>query len=475
MLDLFLVFLVGFNWFILFYFVALNFFYFLILIVSAVAVARYNREFVLTRGVRLPLAFVNPFSILVPAYNESSVIIEAVRSFLQLDFEEYEVIVCNDGSRDDTLEVLTQAFKLKKVEGAVKLRYESKPIRAVYFSETHPKLVVIDKENGGKADAQNAGANVARYPYVGAVDSDSLLSHDSMRKLMARFSAAPDTVGVGGIVRISNGCRIEHGNIADVRLPSTLIENIQVVEYLRAFLYGRMGWSHLNILMIISGAFGVFRQDVLARVGGWNSKALGEDIDVVLKIHRLIHEERLPLRLSFAPDPVCWTQAPDTLRGLAIQRDRWQRGLMQTLLKNLRMFFNPRYRQIGLVGFPYFFIFEMLGGPLEFLSYPIIVACFALGIVNLHFFLLFMSVALIWGLCISCMSIALEEVSYRRYNKRGDFLKLFLAGIVENFGYRQLHAWWRTQGFVKYIFRVNTGWGSIQRTEFKARTGFMAR
>ena len=467
---MFLEFLYWFNWFILGYFILLNGFYFLLLIISSFAVARYNKEFVVTKGVRLPITFVKPFSILVPAYNEASVIVEALRSFLSLDFEEYEVIVCNDGSKDNTLQVLMDEFALVPVEGAIKYRFPCKPIKTVYFSKTHSRLVVLDKENGGKADAQNAGANIARYPYMGAVDSDSLLSFDSMRKLMARFSASPETVGVGGIVRISNGSRIENGHVVDVRLPTSLLENIQVVEYLRAFLYGRMGWSHLNILMIISGAFGVFRQDVLARVGGWNSKALGEDIDVVLKIHRLIHENKLPMRLSFAPDPVCWTQAPADLKDLGVQRDRWQRGLMQTLFLNIRLFFNPRYKQIGMLGYPYFFLFEMLGGVFEFISYPIIFACFFFGIVNLSFFVLFMSVALIWGLCISYMSVALEEVSYRRYSKKGDIFKLFAAGFFENFGYRQIHSWWRVRGFFKYIFGINSGWGTIQRAQFKKRT-----
>ncbi len=466
MLDFFLVFLGGFNLFILFYFISLNLFYTALIFIASFAVSRYNNEYLLHRGIRLPLKFIKPFSLLIPAYNEEAVVVESVNSLLSLDFEEYEVIVANDGSTDDTLDRLIKAFKLEEVNIAIQVRYPSKQIRKVYFSRKEPRLIVVDKENGGKADAQNAAANVARYPYVGAVDSDSLLSHDSMRKLMARFAAQPNFVGVGGIVRLSNGCRIENGKILSVKLPGTLIENVQVVEYLRAFLYGRMGWAHLNILMIISGAFGVFRQDVLAKVSGWNPKALGEDIDIVLKMHRYIHEEKKPFALGFAPDPVCWTQAPHSLKGLSVQRDRWQRGLMQTLFYNIRMFFNPKYRQIGLVGYPYFFIYEMMGGLLEFLSYPIIIICFLLGLVNTPFFVLFMSISLVWGLCVTVMSIALEETSYRRYDKTGDFIKLFAAGIIENFGYRQLHSWWRVKGFFKHIFGVKSGWGAIPRVSF---------
>ncbi len=452
-----------FEWFVIAFFVSLNLFYLVLLMFAARAVSEYNYEYILDRGATLPRHFQKPFSLLIPCYNEEASIDDSVASLLSLEYGEYEVIIANDGSTDGTLAKLTQKFRLVKVDMEIEDRYPCKPIKAVYFSQTEPHLVVIDKENGGKADAQNAAANISRYPYVCAVDADSLLDHGSMSKLMQRFAASPATVAVGGIVRVANGCRVENGEVLDVSMPRGLLEQIQVVEYLRAFLFGRMGLSRMKILMIISGAFGIFRQDVLARIGGWNPDSIGEDIDAVFRLHRLIQRGSLPYELSFAPDPICWTQVPDTLAGLSTQRDRWQRGLMQTLFANMGMLFNPRYRRIGLIGMPYFFVYEMMSALIEPSGYPVLVMCIALGVLNWPFALLFFGVAVIWGMCISATAVALEETSYKRYSKRADLWRLFAASLWENFGYRQLHALWRLKGMVKYILGIKSGWGTIKR------------
>lgn len=462
----FLEFLYGFQWFVLWFFFALNLFYLLLLAVSARVAKSYVARLKIERGLNLPPEFAKPFAALVPSHNEEVSIVDSVRALLALDYPEFEVIVCNDGSTDRTLERLVEAFRLRPVEVEPEPRFPCRKIRAVYFSELDPRLVVIDKENGGKSDALNAAACFARYPYVCAVDADSLLARDSMSRLMRRFVAAPGTVAVGGVVRLANGCVIRDGQVAEVRMPRGTLEAIQIVEYFRAFLFGRLGWAELDIMMIISGAFGVFRQDLLERIGGWNQKAIGEDMDLVLRLHRKIREDQLPYRIGFVPDPLCWTQAPATMAGLSTQRDRWQRGLMQCLFGNIGMLLNPRYGRIGLVGFPYFLIFEMFGALVEFVGIPVTIACYLLGVVNLHFFLLFFAVSLVWGLGISFASIALAEMSYRRYEGWDDFLALFRAAVLENFGYRQLHAFWRLKGMVRYLFRDRHAWGSIRRTEF---------
>lgn len=468
MLNHFLDILYWFNWIVLIYFVVLNLFYCVLLIVSAISIKLYNKDFDVSVGTQLRPEISKPFSLLIPAYNESAVIVDSVRSFLKVDFPEYEIIVSNDGSTDNTLEKLINAFQLEQVDFDWADRYPCKPIKKVYFSRTEPRLVVLDKENGGKADAQNAAANCSRYPYITAVDADSVLSVDSMRKLMRFFSASPQTIGVGGIVRVSNGCSIQDGAITDVRMPDLLIERIQVVEYLRAFLFGRMGWSYMNILLIISGAFGVYRQDIAAKIKGWNHKSIGEDMEFVTRLHKYIRQHGLRNNLSFAPDPVCWTQVPSNLHSLSIQRDRWQRGLMQTLFWNLSMLFNPRYGRIGLIGMPYFFFFEMLGCVIEVLSYPLIGICFYLGIINTSFFWLFLTIAFLWGLVLTYSSILLEEITYRRYKKWKDLFRLIFAGFLENFGYRQLHSFWRIKGFIKYVLRVKSGWGTIKRKQMHA-------
>ncbi len=459
-------FLYGFQWFIFWFFVALHMFYMLLLAVSARTSWQHVLRQKIDRSLRFPKGFDRPFSVLVPCYNEEVSIVESIRAMLSLDYPEFEVIVCNDGSADRTLERLVDAFQLQPVDVEVERRFPGKPIRAVYFSQVDPRLIVVDKENGGKADAQNTSACFARYPYVCATDADSLLASDSMKRLMRRFVAVPDMVAAGGVVRLANGCVVRHGQILQARMPRGTLEAIQVVEYFRAFLFGRLGWSEMDIMMIISGAFGVFRRDFLERVGGWNTKAIGEDMDLVLRMQRQISHDRKPYKIGFVPDPLCWTQAPTTLSDLSAQRDRWQRGLMQCLFGNMDMLFNPRYGSVGFVGFPYFLVFEMFGALIELVGIPITILCYLLGIVNMHFLLLFLAVALMWGVGISFTSIALAEISHRRYEGWRDFLALFRAAVLENFGYRQLHAFWRLKGMFRYVFGDHKDWGSIRRTGF---------
>lgn len=468
MAEPFVTFLYGFNWFVLLYFVVLSCFYAFLMVVSGFAVRSYNREYTLLEGTELSPSLIKPFSVLVPAYNEEDVIAESVRSFLNLQSAEYEIVVGNDGSTDGTLDRLIEAFDLEKARYDIVYKYPCAKMKTVYFSRTEPRLIVVDKENGGKADTLNACGNCARYPYAGAVDADSLLSVESMGKLMQRFSASPATIAVGGIVRVSNGCTVERGVIKKVAMPRRFLEQVQVVEYLRAFLFGRMGWSHLDILLIISGAFGVFRQDFLKRVGGWSRESLGEDMDLVIKLHRLIRRGKLPNRISFAPDPVCWTQVPNDLGSLSRQRDRWQRGLMQTLLGNFGMMFNPRYGKVGFIGMTYFFLFEMLSCLVEVIAYPLFLISWYLGIVNTPFFVLFLVVAIVWGLCLSFAAVFLEEMSYHRYGTWQDLLRMMRAAFLANFGYRQLHSLWRFKGFVKFLVNPRAGWGKISRQRYNS-------
>lgn len=459
--------LVGFDWFVLWYFAALNLFYLYLLRVSYRAARRYEKEFRSEDGVELPEDCLKPFSIFVPAYNEEVCLVQTIESLCSMNYPEYEVIVCNDGSSDGTLNQLKERFKLEEVNVEIPDRFEHQPIRRVFFSSLQPRLVVVDKVRGGKPDAINAAACMARYGYLCTVDADSMLSDDSMRKLMQRFVGAPKNVGIGGIVRVLNGTTLQNGQVKEIHVPKKWIEKIQVVEYLRSFLFGRLGWSDLNILMIISGAFLVLRRDVVERVGGWRETAIGEDIDIVLRLQRMIKEEHLDMRLSFAPDPVCWTQVPSNIRGLVTQRDRWHRALIQAITGNMRMFFNPRYSRLGFVGLPYFFFFEMLGPVIEFLGYLAIIASLAWGIIGLKFVLMFMGVALLWGVAISFASLAMAESSYGRYTGPKELPQLFTAGILENFGFRQLNTFARFRGTLRYLFGKRSDWGRIQRTRLE--------
>lgn len=407
-----------------------------------------------------------PISIFMPAYNESASIVESVRSVLALRYPEFEVIVINDGSTDDTLPRLMEAFELVETATVAREGVPHKPIHRTFLSARHPELVVIDKENGnGKADAQNAALSVARYPYVCACDSDGTIEEGALLRIAKPLLDDPEMVAAtGGIVRIINGCEVEHGRVTKVGLPRNPLATFQVLEYFRAFLVGRLAWSKMRSLLIISGAFGLFRREAVEAVGGWSTEHIGEDMELVLRLHRYFRERGEPYRIEFVADPVCWTEAPETLKGLSKQRRRWQQGLIESLWTHRRMLFNPRYGAVGMIGFPYFLFFEMLGPVIAVLGYLVMPLGFALGAINLAVFLAFLVVAILLGQLLSVSALALEEFSFRRHEQRRDIWRLVLYSLIENLGYRQLNDLWRMAGFRDLI--GESQWGEQERRGF---------
>ena len=459
--------ILGFNIAVLSYFIVINGSYFGLLFISYFSVIRYRRRIQheqWRRVIQSPLTI--PVSILVPAYNEELSIVESVKSLLMLEYPEFEVIVVNDGSKNKTLAKLKAAFNLHPIPADIEEKVPCQPIVGVYRSPDNPSLVVVDKVNGGKADAQNAGINVSQYPLICVIDADSLIEGNALLRVTKPFLERPrKTVAVGGIVRVANGCTIEAGRVVRVGLSRAWLPLIQTVEYLRAFLFGRLGLSALHSLLIISGAFGVFRKDVVITVGGFLKGSLGEDIELVVRMHRYLREQGQEYEMHFLPDPICWTEVPESSKILGRQRNRWQRGLIDTLRIHRRMMLNPRYGTIGMVAFPYFVLFEMLAPIVELSGYIIIPLSFAFGIVNFPFFALFLTVAILTGVILSTGSVVLEELSFRRYPKTSDLLKLVAVSLLENFGYHQLTVWWRVKGFWDY-FSGKTAWGMMERKGF---------
>jgi cellulose synthase/poly-beta-1,6-N-acetylglucosamine synthase-like glycosyltransferase len=416
------------------------------------------------RLMRSPLT--PPISVIAPAYNEEANIAESVRSLLMLNYPEFEVIVVNDGSRDRTLEMLIERFGLRLVPRSFEYAVPCRPIRGVYEAPEYPSLVVIDKENGGKADALNAGLNLSLYPLFCAIDADSVLEDDALLRVVRPFVEDPGvTVATGGIIRIANGCEIHAGRVVGVRLPRRFLPLVQIVEYLRGFLFGRMGWSAVNGLLIISGAFGLFDKRAAMLAGGYAHDTVGEDMELVVRMHRRLREEGAPYRVRFVPDPVCWTESPETLRVLRRQRNRWHRGLIDTLWRHRRMFARPRYGTIGVVAMPTFIVFEMLGPLVELSGYLIVPLCYALGILDTAFMLVFLTVAILYGILLSVSAVLLEDMAFRRYPRIRDLALLVLMGVLENFGYRQATAWWRARAFWDY-WRGDLGWGRMERRGF---------
>jgi cellulose synthase/poly-beta-1,6-N-acetylglucosamine synthase-like glycosyltransferase len=452
---------------ILVFFFLINSFYLLFVVLSLVGLFRYQR---MTSYVRmkeifsLPLA--KPISLIAPAYNEGPNIIESVRSLLALEYPLFEVIVVNDGSTDSTLEKLIQAYDLKKMNRVFRRSVESAPVRGIYMSPKEPKLVVVDKVNGKKADAMNAGLNIARYPLFCAIDADSILDRDALLKVVRPFHEDPErTVGVGGIIRVSNGCVIKRGQVHKIGMPRNVLARFQVLEYVRAFFGGRMGMSMMNCLLIISGAFGVFRKDIALKVGGYRSGAIGEDIDLVIRLRRYLHDHKTPYRITFVPDPVCWTEAPENLKVLAGQRNRWHRGLIEVLFLYRRMLFNPRYGTTGMLAMPFYLLFEMLGPFVELLGYVIFAFFVMTGQIDSPFAVRFFLLAVVYGMILSLSALLIEEFSMNRFPRLSDIITIAIFGILENIVYRQWLVVVRVKAFFD-LMRGKKGWGMMEKKGF---------
>ncbi|MFN0139381.1 MAG: glycosyltransferase family 2 protein [Pyrinomonadaceae bacterium] len=452
------------EWFFLLYFVALNGTYMVLTAISMVVLPRFIRKRTIHRLPDPQSGFEPPISLIVTAYNEEAVIVPTVRALLQLDYPEFEILVVNDGSKDETLKVLTAEFDLTELPVAFRKRVEHKPVRVVFQSKKYPNLRVIDKENGGsKADACNAGINGARYGLFMPLDADTILNRDCVTLMVQPFLYNPDTVGVGGNVRILNGCSVKSGHLTEIGLPKSWLALFQVLEYNRAFLTSRVGWNQLNSLPLISGAFGLFSKEAVIKVGGYSHKSLGEDMDLVLRLHRHFRLNKIPYRLDYVADPVCWTEAPETFGVLKKQRVRWQRGLFDCLWENRKLLFHPRAGGVGWLSFPFLLFLEGISPLIEVAGLCFFVFCYATGLINYEGALAFLLLSFGTGFFLSIGAILLEETAFRTYPAKKDLLKMVAGAFVENFGFRQMMSIWRLEGIVKWILRTKSTWGTMTR------------
>jgi len=448
-----------------YYYLVCNLAYLTMLIIALKGTVAHQRRLESTSPSSIkqtPLA--PPITILAPAHNEEKSICVAVRNLLDLDYPELELIVINDGSTDRTFQTIRQSFRLRPIRAVYIQQVQSALVRGLYRSDVDPRLMVVDKEPGGsKADAVNAGLNAATSPYVCVVDADSVLERDALMRIMVPVLTDPKrVVSAGGIVRVLNGAKVEGGRVSRIRLPRRNIEAIQVVEYLRAFLIGREAWARGNMLMIISGAFGVFRTDLVRAVGGYRSRSIGEDFDLVARLHRHLRDTRADYKIEFVPDPVCWTEVPSDLRSLGRQRARWQKGLLDVLWPNRDMLFRSRYGRIGFLALPYLWVFELLSPVIELAGIVTIALAAWFGVLSREFFLQFLFFGYAFATVISIGSVLQEELTYKRYNDWQDVARLVSYCFVEHFPYRQLNMFWRLQGLWQYL-QGDVAWKPLKR------------
>jgi len=451
---------------ILVYFLVVNGWY-VVLLVSAGLEMR--RHVLLSRGQArwkmLGSRVVPGISMLAPAYNEANTIAESVRALLALYYPNLEVVVVNDGSKDETMAVLIDQFDLAPIHPIYPRRVSSAEVVALYRSRTHPNLVVVDKRNGGKADALNAGLNLATGDLVCAIDADTLIEPDALIRMVRPFIDDDRVIAAGGTIRIANASRVESGRVVDTRVPRRALPGFQVVEYLRAFLFGRLGWNRLGGNLIISGAFGLFRRDLMLAAGGYLHETVGEDMELVLRLRRIGYEQGGAHRVDFIPDPVAWTEAPESFRVLSRQRDRWQRGLADVLWRHRGLLFNPKYGRMGTIVYPYFVFNEMLAPVVEAVGFLGVILGLMLNAIDWPFAILFFLTAYGLGAVLTLMALVLEEMNFHRYHTFGDRVMLVVWALLENLGYRQLTVVWRLKGMWNYL-RGSQSWGKMDRKGF---------
>lgn len=448
--EIFLIF----NFFVIYYFLALNSNYVFLYILSFLSISKYLLWQKVDRADQYIYSdFTPPISVVVPAYNEENTVVTTVRSLLMVQYPKFELVIVNDGSEDRTLQNLIDNFGLRRLSRPVHIKIKTADIRGIYYCPEDDRIIVVDKVNGGsRADAVNAGINASRYPLFCAIDADSILERSGLKRVVKPFLEEPElTIASGGVIRIANGCDIKSGFFEKARLSNKSLPRFQVVEYLRSFLFGRMGWSVINSLLIISGAFGLFRKSAVVEVGGFNKNSFAEDMEMVVQLHEVYRRKKQKYRIVFVPDPICWTLVPETLSALSRQRRRWHRGLMQVLFGHIKMLLNPRYGLIGLFAMPYYFLFEMLGPIVELAGYILVPIGLFLGLVSLQTFLLFVAAAFLFSAILSVGGVLLDERSYRPYESWRELSILILYAFIENFSFRIVTTFFRVMGIFDYL------------------------
>ncbi|MDD3876230.1 MAG: glycosyltransferase [Bacteroidales bacterium] len=446
--------------------------YIVLAFLSASALIRYKkRNSFVDYSALLKSPICPSISILAPAYNESKTIIENVHSLLSLNYTAFEVVLVNDGSTDDSLQKIINEFELEKVNFLVDEKIPTQPIKAIYKSrrDVFSKLIVVDKENGGKSDALNAAINISNKDYFITIDVDCVMEQDALVKMAKPFieQTKKRVIASGGVIRVANSCTVKNGNLVEVNVPKKLLPKFQVLEYFRAFVLGRMAWSRLNGLLLISGAFGMFDKEIVIKAGGYSTRTVGEDMELVVRMRRYMHENNMGKYIvAFIPDPLCWTEVPETQKVLGRQRNRWTRGTIEVLFLHKKLFLNPSYGRLGVISYLFWFLFEWMAPFVEFFGIMYFILLILVGKVNFLFFLLMLGLIYTFAISFSLCAIFFEEIYFHQYKKKGDAFKLVFAALLEPFLHHPVLVFYALKGNYDFFILKRHGWGDMKRVGF---------
>lgn len=422
-------------------------------------IRRRDRHQLWRRMLASPLA--PRISILVPAYNEAVTVFDSVSNLLALTYPNLEVVVVNDGSTDTTLDRLIEGFDLSPVGPVYRRVLDTAPVRQIYRSSHDARLVVVDKHNGGKADTLNVALSIASGDLVCAIDADTIVAMDALQQMVVPFLDDLDTVAVGGTIRLVNEARWRNGQMVELRAPRHPLVGAQVVEYTRSFLIGRLGWGPLGGNIIISGAFGLFRRDALVEIDGYEHASVGEDMELIVRLRRIGYERGVTVRVDFSPEPVAFTEAPESVRTLARQRNRWFRGLLDVLTRHRSMILRPRYGSAGMLSMPYFVIVEAVAPMVEALGLIILLLVAVTGTFPPSG-LAIVGFAYLVATCTSYLVLFVDDVAFGTYRRTRDRVLIALHVIVEQVVLRPMTLVWRLWGFRLFV-QGRTEWGVQER------------
>ncbi len=437
--------------FILFYFLWLNSFYIVLLIATNPNLIRRLKEQRAQKSYQLfKLDVAPPVSIIIPCFNEEANILTPITAALNVDFPNAKIIIVDDDSSDKTLQVLIDTYQLVSIPPIFRPTLKTAPIKHYYQSKSHPNLMVIHKENGGREDSINAGINACTTPFFINIDADSIIEPDAVSKLFQHLLTEKDIHAMGGILTIINGCVVEKGRVKEVRLPPSFLGSMQVIEYLKSFFFGRLGWNDLGGTPLISGGFGLFNKQTILDIGGFK-QVLAGDLDLTLAIHKSMRDQKKPYRIDYVFDSIVWTEVPQTYSSLAIQRKRWHCSIIEVCWRRRNMLFNPKYGIVGFIHFPYLFFGEGIGPLIESFGYIYILFCYFFGVLNLSFLWYFILIA--WGvdMFLTIASLIMQQVFLKKYQSTKVLLKMVFLSLVENFTYRPITVWWRVLGFFRFF------------------------